>query len=591
MKIAPSSSSWESCVRQVGKCAKDTQMSPRNQFELNTTLTALRDVGETDSALDLLQTCGSQRLFPDRVSYNITLSALERSSRWKEALKIFDRMLLEGISPNVISFNTLLGSLARGKKWQAVLGLLNFERLPTSLRRVRVAPDPVSIGTAIAACARAVRWSIALALLAMPDQLGGAGHDGHAARRAETSAARCMVRGAHRMALTSALWACGRASRWQQGLQCLGLPGFASSGVESVDVDAAMMGAAVSACAFGQAWELAIAFLDVAERRSLSNAAVQRSAIAACELENWPVAMLLLRSSDVGAAGFSSAISSLAKAAAWELALCLQEEVQLPPAGLHAAVEAMAQAGKWVKTLELLRQLRHSPGASGSGLALAALTVASGAQLRSPFSVMSLYGSALRNWHAARGTPAQDGHLGNLAEAMDAANAASSSWSSQTLSTLVMYSCLSELRRAEPLEASELRSLGPCLVRSALDLSLDLEPTERFEHFACFAPEARREVLKGFVDNNDFTASSASASSLLIWLEFEVKLRQNLVDLPAVSSKAMFDVSPHSPDAAFNPKGLNVRAFFVETTGCVYFLLLAFAYACGPSRAAKLGYA
>ena len=452
--------------------------------ELNLSLTALRDAGDIDSVLNLLQ-C---RLLPDRVSYNITLSALERSARWQTAIRIFERMQ-GGSSPNLISFNTLLSSLARGKKWQAVLNLL-FDGAPVCLRRVRISPDAISIGTAIAACARAVRWQVALTLLC---QLG----------RFEEK----ITLKARRAAVTSALWACGTASRWLQGLHLL------HPTIRNLKADASLMGAAVSTCAFGQAWELAIAFLAVAEHRSLSNVAVRRSAIAACELENWPTALLLLeflQKSGPDPAGVSSAISAVAKAARWELALSLVQAPLLPSPGLHAAVQALAQAAKWVESLELLREMRKDPGSLSSA---AIVTVA---QLRSLFSrLVRRRSAALRNWHVARGrgTAAQDEHLSNLMDAMDLASFHGAS----EISTLLAYSCLLALQSTEPLEVSQLHP-GPCLLRSAIDLSLNFPG----EHSA-FARSARREVMEAFASTG-VIPGDASASSLLVWLAFEVSI-------------------------------------------------------------------
>ncbi|CAE7827435.1 unnamed protein product [Symbiodinium sp. CCMP2592] len=475
-------------VREVTPVTKpQCRPAKGSPVELNLSLTALRDAGDIDSVLNLLQ-C---RLLPDRVSYNITLSALERSARWQTAIRIFERMQ-GGSSPNLISFNTLLSSLARGRKWQAVLNLL-FDGAPVCLRRARISPDAISVGTAIAACARAIRWQVALTLLC---QLG---------RFQEK-----ITMNARRAAVTSALWACGAASRWLQGLHLL------HPTIRHLKADASLMGAAVSACAFGQAWELAIAFLAVAEHRSLSNVAVRRSAIAACELENWPTALLLLEFVQISGpdpAGVSSAISAAAKAARWELALFLVQAPLLPSPGLHAAVQALAQAAKWVESLELVREMRRDPGS----LSLTAATVTV-AQLRSLFSrlVRRLRSAAFRNWHVARGTAAQDEHLGNLMDAMDLA---SFHGASET-PTLLAYSCLLALQSTEPLEVSQLRP-GPCLLRSTIDLNLNF-PGER----SVFARSARREVIEVFASTGrtGVLPEDASASSLLVWLAFEISI-------------------------------------------------------------------
>ena len=459
-----------------------------SRLSLNMSLTALRDAGDVDSILSVVNLQCRQRLLPDRVSYNITLSALERSSRWQAAIRIFQRMRGEA-PPNLISFNTLLSSLARGQKWQSVLDLLSFDGALVCLRRARISPDAISIGTAIAACARAIRWPVALILLGQLNRF----------EEKITVTAR-------RAAVTSALWACGSASRWQQGLHLL------HPMMRNSQADASLMGAAVSACAFGQAWELAIAFLAVAEHRSLSNVAVRRSAIAACELENWPTALLLLaflQKSGPDPAGVSSAISAAAKAARWELALSLVQMPSLPSPGLHAAVQALAQAVRWAESLELVREMRSYP----SGLSTAA-TVAV-AQLHSLFSrlVRRFRSAAFRNWHVARGTAAEEEHLGNLMDAMDLASFNGAS----DIPTLLAYSCLLAVQRTEPLEISQLHA-GPCLVRSAIDLNLNFP----VEHSA-FARSARREVIEVFASAG-LLAGDASASSLLVWLAFEVSI-------------------------------------------------------------------
>ena len=468
-------------------------------WQLNIKLTSLRDAGKTDAVLQLVQTCHDQRLVSDRVSYNITLSALERSSRWQEAAHMFTEMSLQGFSANIISFNTLLGALARGKKWQLGLNLLSLEKAPNW-----PTPDAVSIGTGISACALAMRWSVALALL---EQLG---------RFPERATAR-------RAAVTSALWACGSASRWQQGLSLLG------PAMPSLRPDAALLGAAVSACALGQAWEWAIALLCEAERRSLSNEAVQRSGIAACELGAWQTALLLLHKvhRSRSPAGISSAISAVAKATEWELAISLLEEMPRPAqAGANAAVEALAIASKWAKSLELLHTQRSKAASGFPGLSAAAVALTVCQHHALPDLIRQLYSSSLRNWLAARGTAAQDPNFGNLVAAADMA-------SSTSLPTLIAYSCHYALQKAEPLQTSELRNLGPCLVRSAIVQDTTLQnPTQAWQ-----------EAIQRFLANTEPTLGNPLASSLVVWSEFKLQM-------PRTSTKAFDDTTSQDTQLA-----------------------------------------
>ena len=343
-----------------------------------------------------------------------------------------------------------------------------------------------------------MRWSVALALL---EQLG---------RFPERATAR-------RAAVTSALWACGSASRWQQGLSLLG------PAMPSLRPDAALLGAAVSACALGQAWEWAIALLCEAERRILSNEAVQRSGIAACELGAWQTALLLLHRvhRSRSPAGISSAISAVAKATEWELAISLLEEMPRPAqAGANAAVEALAIASKWAKSLELLHTQRSKAASGFPGLSAAAVALTVRQHHALSDLIRQLYSSSLRNWLAARGTAAQGLNFGNLVAAADTC--------STSLPTLIAYSCYCSLQEAEPLQTSELRNLGPCLVRSAFlvqDTTLQ-NPTQ-----------ARQDA------NREPTLGNPLASSLVVWSEFTLQM-------PRTSTKVFDDTTSQDTQLA-----------------------------------------
>ena len=297
-------------------------------FIVNQVLAILKDANKGHLAFDVLHSLPSIRIQADLVSYNTVTSALERSSFWQKGVENVEKLVMDpataGLLPNVISFNALLACVRRSSNWRAALlafsthqggqvvqGVMNLGDLLLAIRKARVQPDGISHATAVSACADAVKWAEALALLYEINFTAP-----RTQRTLETSQI---------AAVTTVLTACSSVSKWLQGLKVL-----ADAALDGDDFDAAVVGAMVNACALGQAWELAVATWQLHH----SNEVVHRSAIAACELGSWQMALALLQiyhhrygTGMVGTAMATvAAMAAGAKATQWPLVLKLLEE-------------------------------------------------------------------------------------------------------------------------------------------------------------------------------------------------------------------------------------------------------------------------
>ena len=294
----------------------------------NQLLAVLKDSNKGDVASQILHSFPYMRIEPDLVSYNTVTSALERSSLWQHGLEQMKELVERGydrpdLKANVISLNTLLACIRRSSNWRAALlafgthqtGANNCCDLLISIQQTRVQPDGISYATAVNACADALKWTGALALLSQLTKMQ---------RKCKAS---------QLAALTTVLTACGSISKWLQGLQVL------EAACDACDLDSAVLGAMVNACATGQAWELAVATWQQAERQGQSNLVVHRSAIAACELGSWQMALFLLQLYNHRylttvryghrhghAMAFVACMAAAAKATQWSLVLSLLQE-------------------------------------------------------------------------------------------------------------------------------------------------------------------------------------------------------------------------------------------------------------------------
>lgn len=304
---------------------------------VNQVLAILKDANKGHLAFDVLHSLPSIRIQPDLVSYNTVTSALERSSSWQKGVENVEKLVMDpaaGLLPNVVSFNTLLACVRRSSNWRAALlafstheggqgvqGVMNLGDLLLAIRKARVQPDGISHATAVSACADAVKWAEALALLSEIN---------FTAPRTQRTLKTSQI-----AAVTTVLTACSSVSKWLQGLKVL-----ADAALDSdSDFDAAVVGAMVNACALGQAWELAVATWQI--HHGHSNEVVHRSAIAACELGSWQMALALLQiyhhRYGTGIAGTAiatvAAMAAAAKATRWPLVLKLLEETGWRPGG------------------------------------------------------------------------------------------------------------------------------------------------------------------------------------------------------------------------------------------------------------------
>ncbi|CAE8585467.1 unnamed protein product, partial [Polarella glacialis] len=322
---------WQKAVDTLAGMQRDS-IRP-NIITYNAVLAALKDgAPSAGGALRLLRSLGHLRVQADILSYNTTVTALERSTQWPAAIALVEESINRRLQPSLVTFNALLSAGAKGSLWRRTCSLLwdlwapaerehrrqgpspcvvEDDVVRAAMRAASLVPEGVSFVSALAACAEASEWQAALGLLGQAESI--------VQGTPVTAAA----------AITATMVACSRASHWNLGLELL-----SRKLAKRLAPDASLLGAAIGACAAGQSWEIALAWLRRAESLHLDNVAARRAALAACELGAWQVALNLLYFSSTTQQGrlpealaHGSCIAAAAKAAEWHVALALFQEL------------------------------------------------------------------------------------------------------------------------------------------------------------------------------------------------------------------------------------------------------------------------
>lgn len=367
---------------------------------------------------------------------------------WSLVLGLMSDMRAEGLKPDCFTFSTAIAACGRAGQWERALSLLD----EMGKQREELRPSIFAINAAIAACARAAQWERALGLLyrmttktgelvgsrgffdedvaalrgttERGNEMGGAGGVGGALRdrpQAADGAAAWPEAGA--ISFNSAMEACAKAGRWQEGvallslmrnvnvcpdicsyasvLACLRAGGQWERALELLDKleagatsgerrrgdrvspDLGFYGAVISTLGEAGEWERALALLRRLQRRGAAGAAtwaVTEAAEAGWDAERFAAeATGLAAKSSSPAAGpnlvcYNAALAACAKAEAWSPALVLLEEMEtrgiFDAASFNCAIHACRGEGQWRRAIELLERMSsgdaaRAPSSSG----------------------------------------------------------------------------------------------------------------------------------------------------------------------------------------------------------------------------------
>lgn len=227
---------------------------------LGAVMSAREKGGKWEEALDLVGELRQRKEELSGVILGAAISACARGEQWELALQ-----MLWGASmqQNLVVYNTAINACAKGGQWQVALCLLDVARAS------RLTPNLISFTSSISATEEASAWSVALALLASASRACSAAEQDAGLRSA-------------------AMRSCAAVGRWQD---CLILLGLGHRG------NVLLVNTAISACAKGHQWEMAVALLGDMEQLQMSPDLVSYSAaITAAEKSggNWQVAEALL---------------------------------------------------------------------------------------------------------------------------------------------------------------------------------------------------------------------------------------------------------------------------------------------------------
>eukprot|EP00435_Cladocopium_sp_Y103_P012634 s1117_g3.t1 len=227
---------------------------------LGAVMSAREKGGKWEEALDLVGELHQRKEELSGVILGAAISACARGEQWELALQ-----MLWGASmkQNLVVYNTAINACAKGGQWQAALCLLDVAAAS------RLTPNLISFTSSISATEESSAWSVALALLASA---------GRACSAAEQDAG----------LRSAAMRSCAAAGRWQDCLILLGL---------GHRRNVLLVNTAISACAKGHQWEMAVALLGDMEQLQMAPDLVSYSAaITAAEKSggNWQVAEALL---------------------------------------------------------------------------------------------------------------------------------------------------------------------------------------------------------------------------------------------------------------------------------------------------------
>eukprot|EP00439_Symbiodinium_sp_Y106_P060999 s2156_g9.t1 len=225
-------------------------------------------------------------------------------------------------------------AVLNAKKWEACLDL--FEEIG---QRGLVTDRSFSI--VINACGKASKWQHGLDLFNSFE--GGTGRG------------RVVVHNA-------AISCCERGQQWEQALVVLARLGLRK------EADVVSYSAAMSACVRCEVWQYALALLgELGQQRLQTDLIIQNTAISACEKgDQWQKALALLlglksRSLKADLVSYSAAISSCAKGQ-WQIALYLLDDVFTQGLSVDiiiysAAISACGSGEQWEMALSLFMGL------------------------------------------------------------------------------------------------------------------------------------------------------------------------------------------------------------------------------------------
>ena len=296
------------------------------------------------------------RISPDVVSYTTVLRMCARREHWLRALSLFEDMKRKSVVPSLITYSTMIDPIGLSGGWQALLDLLE------ELSIAGLAPDLQFLNASISACARISAWPLSLGLF---NQVC-----------CWRKPAACLTRlplGAHHLfsglepdsyTFNAVISSCAYGSAWQIALACLH-----EARLASLPESPWILTAASSACALGQKWQIALELAQ--DARSTVEAGDKHgalislgAALKACERgSQWALAChaasAAMQAGLVDTSACCAAVSACEKAQQWQHAICLACDLvshRAKPNALlcGAVISSCEYSQKWALAMHML---------------------------------------------------------------------------------------------------------------------------------------------------------------------------------------------------------------------------------------------
>eukprot|EP00435_Cladocopium_sp_Y103_P008686 s1575_g2.t1 len=283
------------------------------------------------------------------------LRALAAKDLWQNALDIFfedpwskhsaDVEMVRDLRfppwDTICALNATLNACQRAGRWEACFALLQH-----SLHTRRSSLDVISFNSAINACQEGAAWLEALQLLQMMEREGILAND---------------------ITCSSCISVCGAAAQWQRSLSLLHRTKHPKHG------SVVSLGAALNACAKGEAWEQALCLYQLMQRGDTKPNVICGNAVlnAFSKALQWRQAMAWLQEMPkTTVISFNSVLSALRHSWTQSLALLLQMRDMsiVNAASYNTCIASMGTALQWPRAL-LLFEGRVGEAFMDNGLA------------------------------------------------------------------------------------------------------------------------------------------------------------------------------------------------------------------------------
>jgi pentatricopeptide repeat protein len=115
--------------------------------------------GESEQAVQVLQSCIRRGLVPTVSSFELVIQALTKRLQWRRALFVMEELMEDRVPKTLSMYNAILAACAKAKE------VLQAKNLLVQMRKQGIRPNILSYNAVLAACASSRRWNDALAVL------------------------------------------------------------------------------------------------------------------------------------------------------------------------------------------------------------------------------------------------------------------------------------------------------------------------------------------------------------------------------------------------------------------------------------------